>query len=310
MDELEEKEGTLEEPEEGQGAPEGEESQEGEGEGTDDKQAAKDDTGSAPEVEDKITPKVQQRIDHLTWEKNEYQRKFQLFKTNPDQYFEQYPEERPPGYQPRQAAPEENAIEDYESMLIKGGQYDGMTLGELAREKPLTAQRMLNDHLEGQKRAKEEIKEKEALSKQAWKNDIDSFGDSLTKEIYGRDREQLTEEEYKDILGRIAQVDQWRTANRKNYYSMADAYALMNRESELKQAKEGGAKKVVQDLKKKPIGTISGKTDQRGQSTDYESMSREALNARIMEMNDAETEKFYREAPESLRQKYPSWPWS
>ena len=309
MDELE-KEGTLEEPEEGQGAPEGEEAQEGEDEGTDDKQAAKDDTGSAPEVEEKITPKVQQRIDHLTWEKNEYQRKFQLFKTNPDQYFEQYPEERPPGYQPRQAAPEENAIEDYESMLIKGGQYDGMTLGELAREKPLTAQRMLNDHLEGQKRAKEEVKEKEVLSRQAWENDVNSFGASLSKEVYGRDKDELTKEEFDAITQEIFKVDQWKKANRKDHYSYHDAYALMNRESELKQAKEGGAKKVVQDLKKKPIGTISGKTDQRGQSTDYESMSREALNARIMEMNDAETEKFYREAPESLRQKYPSWPWS
>jgi hypothetical protein len=308
MDEEKEELGTEGELEEGQTTSEDEEPEETETEEPEKKQAAPKEPESAPEDEEKT--RVQKRIDELTWRARETERKLELFKTDPDKYYETYPGERPEGYKGRQEKPEEQAIEDYETMVIKGGPYDGMTLGDLAVSKPLTAHKMLNDYLDGQRRSAQEIEERKVLSRRAWENDVNSFGAHLSQEVFGKSKDDLSEDEFHKITEQIWQVDQWKKANRKESYSYNDAYALMNRENELKQAKQGGANKVIEALKKSPIGSVSGKTDQSRASIDYDSMSESVLGEHLSRMNDAEAEKFYREAPKSLKEKYPSWPWS
>lgn len=293
-----EEEGTLEEGGKPKEEPEVEEEQSA--------IAAKEEGGPAPQEE---KSEVQRRIDALTWEKNENLRKLELFKSDPDKYYETYPAERPQGYKPKAQAEETEDIEDYESMVIRGGPHDGKTLGELANERPLLAAKMLNDYLDGQKQAQKELAEKESLSRRAWENDVNSFGNNLTQDLYGKSKDELTEEEFKNVNDVIFRVDQWKTANGKQGYSYADAYALMNRDNELKQAKEGGAKKVIESLKKKPIGSVSGKTESAKASIDFESMSEDALGQYVLGLSDVEKEKFYREASTSLKDKYPSWPW-
>jgi hypothetical protein len=296
---------TLENPEESPEEEEGAEKEESkEGEPT--KEAAKKETGSAPEEEDDQT-NVQKRIDHLVWEREENKRKLDLLKTDPERYYQQFPEERPETRQPAEEAAED--LEDYESFIVRGGKYDGWTLGDLARDKPLTAQKILNDYLDSNRRQNQEIEERKHLARQAWENDVNTFGANLSTEMFEKKPENLTQEERQKIDETIFKVDQWKKQYRKEHYSFYDAYLLMNKDNLLKSAKEKTASKIVGDLKKNPVGSISGKQDRSSQSIDFESMNEDQLGVHIGRMNDAEAARFYREAPQSLKQKYPSWPW-
>lgn len=264
--------------------------------------AAKKELGPAPEEEQS---NVQKRIDILTWEKHETRRKLDLLKTNPEEYYRQYPEERPQ----RPPEPEEEDLEDYENMIVRGGTYDGYTLGDLAKEKPLTAQKILNDFLEAERSQARQLQDQKVLARESWKNDVNKFGAFLCEEKLSKKPEELTKEERREIDDLILSVDQWKRQNRKEFYSYRDAYLLMNKDSLLKTAKERTARKLVTDLKKNPIGSISGRVDKPLPSIDYDGMTEDQLSAHVFNMSDVQAAKFYRDAPASLKAKYASWPW-
>jgi hypothetical protein len=272
---------------------------------TDDIAGQNQEPESAPEEEDEPT-KVQKRIDELTWRSKTAIEKLDLLKNDPEGYYQRYPEERPV----RQQTPQQpDDVDEYETMIIKGGKYDGMTLGELAQTKPLAAQHILNNYLEDQRQQARADEEKTNLSKKAWENDVNTFGQSLCQEIYGKQANDLSPEQIQKVNDTIFEVSQWKKENRKDNYSFHDAWLLMNKDKFLKSAKEKTAEKVVQSLKKNPVGSVSGKAESSKTSINYEEMDESALGDHISGMSDKEAREFYRTAPESLKNKYPSWPW-
>jgi hypothetical protein len=95
---------------------------------------------------------------------------------------------------------------------------------------------------------------------------------------------------------------------------IADAYWLMNKEGLLKGAAEKAAAKTNKNLtdRKGPASIDTGKGGEIKETgfEAYEKMTEEQLTAKIDAMTDKETAKFFKDAPDSLRKKYPSIPWT
>lgn len=304
---IESEEGELTEETGEESTEKAEETEETEGETSQTEQAAKTEE-SATSKDKEERDRVQERIDHLTWEREETKRKLDLFKRiGPEKYYEVYPDEKPDNFQPDGARKEE--VEDYESMLITGGSYDGWTLGDLAKEKPLLATKMLNEYLDGQRQAREEAAKKETLSKEAWRTDVNTFGENLATDLYGKGGKDLSDDERKKVTDVIWQVDEWMRKNRKTGYSYSDAYLIMNKDNLIKDATGKAISGVVGALKKSPVGSVSGKAGSGSASTNWDDMSEADLERAIMGMNDRETEEFYSKASPALRKKFPSMPW-
>ena len=268
--------------------------------------------------EEKIDP-IQKRIDRLTWERHETERKFDLFKRlGPERYYEAYPDERPQEEQqpiPQQHPVQQPVPQDIGSMIVRqpGGPYDGMTLRDVYIEDPVFAtnlqtQFIMSRQQEAMMRQAEEVRVKSEAQQE-----IESFADMIAAEEFNLNAKSLTPEQESRVAGTIQQVLDWMGKTRRGGGNIADAYFLMNKEGLIKKAAVQAGQKAIQDLAKRQgppsIDTTGGGTAQDTGFAAMEKMTETQLLNRVDRMNDKELAKFLSEAPQSLRSKHPTLPW-
>jgi len=240
--------------------------------------------------------------------------KLDLFKRlGSEGYYQVYPDEKPEGHAPaRETAPPDT---DIGSLIVQqpDGTYDGMTLREVYDIDPIFANRLQTDYLWNQKQdAERQRGEAERLQREA-ATEIETFGNSIAKEMFGKEAAQLSKEEEPKIAETIQRVLDWMNKTHRGGGVIADGYFLMNKEGLLKKAAENAGKSTLRSLQDRK-GPASIDTGHGGELKEtgfeaYEKMTEDQLTDKIDAMPDKEMAKFFREAPKSLRAKHPKLPW-
>jgi len=195
-----------------------------------------------------------------------------------------------------------------------------MTLNDIYAENPALATKLQFDYENRQREAvnaakrEAETKEQEAARlKEESLSEIETFADSISAEMFGKSAKEITPEQEVQIAGTIQQVIDWMTKTKRGGGIIGDAYFLMNREGLLKKAKESGGMKVLKDLteRKGPasIDTGSGGEVKETGFEAAEKMTEIQLKEHIDRMSDKDADKFFKTAPQRLKDKYPSLPW-
>lgn len=260
------------------------------------------------------------RFKEIFWKAKEGERtkeKLDLFKKlGPEGYYQVYPEEKPEGTPARE--PQREAIPpdaDLGSLIVKhpNGQYDGMTLRDVFAVDPVFATRLQTEFLWNQKQASEKQRGEMDRVRQESATEIETFANDIAKEMFGKEATTLSKEEEPKIAETIQTVLDWMRKTHRGGGVIADAYFLMNKEGLLKGAANKAAAKTLKDLqdRKGPasIDTTHGGDVKETGFEAYEKMTEAQLTAKIDGMNEKETRKFFKEAPKSLKAKYPGLPW-
>jgi hypothetical protein len=259
------------------------------------------------------------RFKEVFWKAKEGDRnkeKLDLFKKlGPEGYYQAFPDEKPPD-PPKRETPPQAPVQDMGALRVvqPNGPYDGMTLRELYDVDPVFATNLQNDFLWNQRKLMTEAAEKAEQVKKDSARDLEEFGASIGKAAYGKEPKDLTKEEIARVGETIRQVIDWMTTTRRGGGVLMDAYFLMNKEGLLKQVVSRAAEKTIKDLagRKGPasIDTSGGGGNGKDGSWDAIAKMTEAqLAAKIDAMSEKEMTAFFKEAPKSLRSKYPNMPW-
>lgn len=246
--------------------------------------------------------------------KAETERKLTLFKElGPEKYYEIHPGEAPAGWKPpeKEEKPLETAIPSLGAMIVKGGPHDGKTLNEVWQEDPAYASAIQNNYLDTERRKVETEHQTNERLKRESEEEINTFTVEISKELFDKEADKLTPKEEAEIAKAIQSVLDWMGKTNRGSGKIQDAYFLMNKEKILTDAKTKGAKAALEGLKKPSIPSISpaGGAVSSGFSA-YEGMTAEQLADEVAKMSDKEAMKFFREAPQSLRAKFPSAAWT
>lgn len=266
-----------------------------------------------PEEEPEKRDKVQERIDRLTWEKKEIERKHNLLlRLGPQEYYKVYPDEAPADFRPEQPSQPVQQPADIGAMVVKGGQYDGMTLREVYSIDPVTATKMQNDYEWNQKVAEFQRASRVNADQQEINGQINDFIKGQAKELFNKeDVSSLSEAEQNKIAETLNTVADWMQKTKRGGGNLSDAFYLMQKEGILKTERAKGAEAALKAITKDPvpsIGSMKGASDDDGFGK-FMNMSDDQLADAIGDMTDTEADKFYKTAPKALQKKHPSLPW-
>lgn len=246
-------------------------------------------------------------------EADEYETKLDLLKTDPDEYYNQYPDEKAK----EEAAPEvtTTAPDDIWNMLVKGGEFDGQTLGAVYDQGGAAARYALglyNQELDSVRSETETARSREAKIKTDTDKEIDTFAGSLAKDMYQKEPEdKLSKEETETIDGVINETLDWMEKTNRGFGNIVDAYFLKNKDRILAGEQIKGVSNLIKSTQT-DVSSISNKKDIGTELTGYEGdmgKSAEELAAKIENMTDAEATKYLADAPQKLRDKHPKASW-
>ncbi len=253
----------------------------------------------------------------LKQERDELKQKSDLLKQlGPEEFYRLYPDEAPEGYKPPERKAASPAVPDgfdVMALQVKGGKYDGYTLRDVMGLDADEGLKMFNRWKDGQASATREQEEKVTQTQRERKAEATSFGLRRAKELFGvEDEKNLTPEQDRKIILLGQEVLAWQMKNNCLHYSWEDAYRLMKYDETITKAREEGAKGAVKGLQK--AGPVSIDTTGGGgvQPTGWEAvstMTEKEFEAHIDGLDDAGMTKFLKEAPASIRTKFPSMPW-
>ncbi len=279
------------------------------------------------EAEDKEPP-VQKRIDRLTWEKNETQRRLDLLRTNPEEYYRQYPDERPQQETPQQQAPQQGqqpqagqvpAFSQCLGMPIQGGQFEGYTLGDLWNSEDKNLQAAAIDLYNGYRDTVQAQVSEQQAQEQATKQEIeqtyDGFVSDRAKALTGKeDVNALTADEQKRVSNEVQATIDYAEKNGISPMRLDLAHKLMHYDEDIRKAEERGVKGLVEHTSKRGPRTASSSNVGSGASkgdpyAQYLEMGEDALLDKIESMGDAEIDRFLKNATPEFRQKHPALPY-
>ena len=192
----------------------------------------------------------------------ETNRKLNLLKElGVEKYYDLYPDEKPANYAPpvKPDAAAQPVDEDFNTMLVQGGKYDGWQLGAVAKEDPIAASLMLNNYLEGKRAVVEKESRRQADFQQNFEQERNSFCYNRAKELFNKS-ENFTDAEKAQVVKVYEDLSKWMIDNKKSHYHMEDAYALMNKDNIIASKVAEASKAAIEKLTKpgaKSIGTVS-----------------------------------------------------
>ena len=233
-----------------------------------------------------------------------------------DAYYKAFPDKAPEGYKPpepeRKATPVPSNFDPL-NLPVKGGNYDGYTLREVMQVDPDEARRLYDGWIGQQIAVSRQEEERVSRTQKEQVSAAKSFGDARAKELFGvQDVDQLPADQQRKILLIGNEVLDWQTKNNCLHYSFEDAYRLKNYEDRIKQAEERGAANAIKGLQKAGPASINTAAGGDVKPTGWEAVSKmteKELDAHLDTLDDAAHSKFLKEAPASIRAKYPSMPW-
>jgi len=247
------------------------------------------------------------------------EQKIDLLRTNPEEYYRKYPDEKP---LMAAAAPKATDFESgkpaeagkVEDLTIEGGTYDGWKFGDVFRHDPVTAYkispyhaRLIHDRqLDSEKEQRSSIERLKSDSEQ----EVISFSASIAKELFDKE-DDLTPDQTRAVEAVLNKTLDWMGKTGRGGGILADSYMLMNSGAEKKRATANGAKAVINAANKGKVQTISSNAS-GGSLTGYEAieaMSPDELANEIDSWPDKKTTDFLKKAPKSIRTKFPNLPW-
>lgn len=272
---------------------------------------------------------VQRRIDKLTWEKNETQRKLDTFKKlGPEGYYKLYPDEAPENYSkeerppatPKSQPPVQQGdsrpmtFKEASKLVVTGGEYDGMTLAEVMDQDQMAAIDLYQSYRDGVEAHNREVAaktkaadEERQRSIDRAQREIDAFKDNLSKDLFGKDASTLSKNELEEVDGIFQKVFDFCMDESNAVGNLDVAYAYLNRERQLNKA----AQKLAGTLGKTSVPSIGTEAND-SVDTGYDAFLNLTANqaaARLDRMTEAQFKDFIKNAPAKVKTRFPNVPW-
>lgn len=290
-----------------------EEEEEGEPEG-EDEPSEEEESGEEEEI-----PKVQRRINELVGKAGEAERKLELYKTlGPEGYYKMYPAEKPEEFKGAEPAVSRHqgkvlSFTEAANMKVIGGAYDGQTLAEVKAENPEDALDLYLDWRDQQKEIINQTRVKDESLKQEVDKELTDFGNNLAKDLFGKKaRDELDNTQTKKVESIISGILDWMQETDRFNYKLEDAYFILNKDDLINGAKGQAVSAMISKLKENSGPVVEAKKGSSQAKTGYEAaenMSSDELAEKISTMADSEFERFRKNAPQSLKVKFPSMAW-
>lgn len=254
------------------------------------------------------------RFSKVYGEKKELERKLELFRKDPEEYFRQYPDEKPTGEQPETLeVPKETYIPTFGeagSLVVQGGEHDGLTLRQVYEKDPFAAQDIYMQYKEDLLAKQREEQETSVRLKEESDKEVNSFASERAKELFEKDLDKLSEKEVTQINKEIQETIDWMAKTGRGAGNLKDAYLLKNWDKIIEDATKKGASGLINHLKKPSSSSISSKRTSSSTSMDnYLNMDTNQLAAMIDDMSDQQFLHFKKNAPPTLREKLPQVDW-
>lgn len=267
-------------------------------------------------------------------EREELKQKLDLFKRNPEEYYEKFPDEKPEGYKPKTTETERRPIAklperpmtftEAKNTVIKGGTYNGQTLAQVMEQDQAAAfdiyQKYRDDFTSAkaeETKALEEIRGREKTILAKMKEDDDRFLNDRCKELFGKafseldDDDPIQGKQREKVVKLGNETALWMKKNNRLTYTLEDAYRLMTYEKTIQDAEAKGASALVDHAKRgtvKSIGSTTGSTVTDPYAK-YMSMSEGDLVDLINNMPEAKFEDFLKKATPAFRKKFKDLPY-
>jgi hypothetical protein len=261
----------------------------------------------------------QSRVDEITRGRRETEEKLELLKSDPDRYYQQYPDERPqqrqePGGQLKtpdvlQYQRSQEQVPEW-NRQIEGGEYNGWTFSQVYARDPdychQTWPRIASQFQWHQLEAQKDMNNRRQSEKEKSEVEIKNFREFATKE-HGEDQAEAV----------LNQVLDW--IDQTGFYVRDDmiqtAYAIMNQKNLIAKAKAEGAASVLEKAKHGKVASISAKTEPASAPSGwewFEKASAKEIDAKMDRMNEKDFAKFLKEAPDSVKNRdiLQHLPWS
>ncbi len=251
------------------------------------------------------------RFSKVYGEKKELERKLELFRKDPEEYFKQYPDEKPKGEQQKeQEKTDIPTFGEAGNLVVQGGEYDGLTLRQVYEKDPFTAQDIYMQYRESLLAHQREEQETSTRLKEESDKEVNSFASERAKDLFDKDLDKLSEKEVTQINQEINETLDWMAKTGRGAGNLKDGYILKNLDKLLENATKKGASGLVNQLKKPSSSSISSKrTSSDTSMNNYLNMDINQLAAVIDNMGDQEFLNFKKNAPPALREKLPGLDW-
>ena len=255
---------------------------------------------------DKDEPKVpQSRVDEIVSERKETQHKLDLLKTDPGAYYEKYPDEKPA--EPAAATKDS----DIGNLRVEGGEYDGKTVDEVLAIDQAAGTKLILAYYRTQDTELAEQKSTEATRLAESEAEINTFSDGVSSELFEKKAGDLDAKEKVKVEEVVQATLDFMKETGRGGGVIADAYYLMNRDSENAKARTDGAEKLINKLTTGAVASTSSSKDS-GLDTGYAAdmaLSADELADKLDKMSDSVSSKYMKDAPKEMRDKYPHLPW-
>lgn len=266
-------------------------------------QAAEEaDSASDEPEEDAPVDNVQKRIDTLTYEREESNRKLDLLKRDPEEYYRLHPEERPeiPAAEDEKAASFSQAA----GMRVAGGEYDGMTLKEVHDTDPFAAIDLYQNYRDSVSAEQKKVADDHAATQQSIDKEHDDFVEARSQELFKKPAGQMTEAEstqiHKLMMGYMDQMDKMKVYSLESMHKLASVDDRLN----------AGVESLIKSANKATVTHISAKKDgqHKNAGSSYATMtgwSEAQLEAHLLGMSPQAEQSFWEKAPDDLKAKFP-----
>jgi len=261
-------------------------------------------------------------------ERDEYKEKFELFKTDPESYYEKYPDERPedkPEPETEKPSPVPSTpvkVKSFKEMLgavindPASPDFHGQPLKNLMQLGPegiAAAYDYYEAYKDDVRQQAHEARAKDEAVAERIKARDNSFLDSLARDTFQKPLAILDKTESAKIEGVRKQVLAWMKKNDKLAMDLEDAYIVMNKDELIKKAKETGAKAAIDHTKAASPRSASATVIDNGKKVSvydqFADMDRKAMVKAIDGMTDTQFVAFRKNAPDSFKEKFPEIPW-
>ena len=290
-----------EEVSEKEGEEEAEEKEGEKEEEVEEKEEAEDTKGPVP------YERFKEKLDRAK-EADDLETKLDLLRTNPEEYYKLYPDEKEEEEAEEKLAP---SFKDAAGLVVKGGDYDGKTLAEVHAEDPFAAMDFYINYREGLSQEERERKDSESKLLTDSEDEINTFSATMAKEMFEvDDLAKLDEEQGKQISTLIDSVIKWMGETGRGGANIGDAYFLMNKDKILNDAQSKGITGLLKSAQGH-VSSVSGSKTGGGKSG-FEAdinLTADQLADKLDGMDEAEYSKYIAKAPQKLRDKFPNVAW-
>ena len=234
--------------------------------------------------------------------------KLELLKTDPNSYYEKYPEEKQeaPQEAPQEAQQNFNTLSQAGDLVVQSGPYKDMTLKEVHEVDSWSAQEMFDKYRENERLAGIESDKARTESD----TQISAMQESLAKDTYGIELSEIDKKQTDEINTIIEETISWMETTGRAPGNLADAYYLKNRGKIDNKTKGEAVKSFVKSVKENKQESIDSKND-NGATIDVDvvDMSKAQLDAHISGLSGNDFMKFMKDAPEDIKKAHPGFAW-